>query len=222
MVNEELFAKVDAYVEGLYGGDDADLTAVEASLAEADMPRISVSPVHGRFLHLLALTRGATRILELGTLAGYSTIWMARALPPDGRLITIEADPKHQAVAQRNLERAGVAHLVEIRGGRALDVLQELRDQGAHPFDLIFIDADKPPMADYFRWALQLSRPGTLIIADNVIRSGTVLDANHEEEAVQGVRRFNALLAKTHGITSTILQTVGRKGHDGLALALVR
>ncbi|MCA9738765.1 MAG: O-methyltransferase, partial [Gemmatimonadetes bacterium] len=167
MPDQDLFAQVDAYVEGLYGGDDPVLAAVEASLVEADMPPISVSPVHGRFLHLLVRLRGAARILELGTLGGYSTVWMARALPRGGRLITIESDPKHQTVAQRNLDRAGVAPLVQIRSGRALDVLPQLRDEGVAPFDLIFIDADKEPLAEYFQWALRLSRPGTLIVTDN-------------------------------------------------------
>ncbi|MEZ4425453.1 MAG: O-methyltransferase [Gemmatimonadota bacterium] len=221
MPDQDLFAQVDAYVEGLYGGDDPVLAAVEASLVEADMPPISVSPVHGRFLHLLVRLRGAARILELGTLGGYSTVWMARALPRGGRLITIESDPKHQTVAQRNLDRAGVAPLVQIRSGRALDVLPQLRDEGVAPFDLIFIDADKEPLAEYFQWALRLSRPGTLIVTDNVIREGRVLDPDHEDAAVQGVRRFNAALAQTPGVTSTILQTVGRKSHDGIALALV-
>lgn len=218
---DDLYAQVDEYIDQLYGGDDPALAAAEASLAEAGMPQISVSAAQGRLLHLLVRLCGANRVLELGTLAGYSTIWMARALPGTGRLITIESDAGHVEVARRNIERAGVGDRVEIRQGRALDVLAELKAARQHPFDLVFIDADKAPLAAYFDWALQLSRPGTLIIADNVIRGGDVLDAQHDDASVQGVRRFNEALAASDAVTSTILQTVGRKDHDGIALAVV-
>jgi len=222
MVDETSYAQVDRYIEQLYGGDDPVLAATEASLVEAGMPQISVSPVQGRLLNLLVQLCGAERVLEIGTLAGYSTIWMARALPRTGRLITIEADPQHLVVARRNIERAGLAEVVEFRAGRALDVLPQLeRERGAR-FDLIFIDADKPPLAEYFEWALRLSRAGTLIIADNVIREGEVLDPDSEDDRVQGARRFNEALARNAAVVSVIMQTVGQKKHDGLALAVVK
>jgi caffeoyl-CoA O-methyltransferase len=222
MTDPDLFDQVDRYIEELYGGDDPVLDAVVNSLAEADMPQISVSAVQGRLLHVLANLCRAERILEVGTLAGYSTTWLARALPGDGRLITIEADPDHAAVARRNIRRAGLENVVEVRVGAALDLLPALDAEAEGPFDLVFIDADKAPLAEYFQWALRLSRPGTLIIADNVVRKGKVLDPDPEDDSVQGVRRFNELLAGTGATVSVILQTVGRKGHDGLALAVVR
>lgn len=218
---DALYGAVDAYVERLYGGDDAALAAAEASLEEAGMPPISVSPAQGRLLHVLVRLSGATRVLEIGTLAGYSTIWMARALARGGRLLSIESNAEHVEVARRNIDRAGLADVVEIRHGRGLDVLPRLEAGDRGPFDVIFIDADKPPLADYFAWALRLSRPGTLIIADNVIRAGKVLDPEHADASVQGVRRFNEALARNTAVTSTILQTVGRKSHDGIALAVV-
>lgn len=222
MDTDTLYEQVDAYVERLYGGDDDALAAADASLAEAGMPAISVSPAQGRLLHTLVRLSGATRVLEIGTLAGYSTIWMARALARDGRLLSIEANADHVEVARRNISRAGLDDIVEIRHGPALDVLPRLEADDRGPFDVVFIDADKPPLAEYFGWALRLSRPGTLIIADNVIRGGMVLDQDHGDASVQGVRRFNAALAENTAVTSTILQTVGRKGHDGIALAVVR
>jgi caffeoyl-CoA O-methyltransferase len=171
---------------------------------------------------VLALLCNAKNILELGTLAGYSTIWMARALPKDGKLISLEYDPKHAAVAQENIERAGVAGQVQIKTGKALDILPQLHAEGAGPFDMIFIDADKPPYADYFEWALKLSRPGTLIVADNVIRDGKVLDENSADAAVRGAQRFNKVLGASTAVTATILQMVGVKEYDGMALAVVR
>jgi caffeoyl-CoA O-methyltransferase len=164
----------------------------------------------------------AKRILELGTLAGYSTIWMARALPAGGRLISLEFDPKHAAVAQKNIERAGLGDMVEIRIGKAIDLLPVLKEEGAGPFDMIFIDADKPPYKEYFEWALKLSRPGTLIIADNVVRDGKVLDGNSTDEMVRGAQRFNTALAASTEVIATILQTVGVKEHDGMAIAVVK
>jgi caffeoyl-CoA O-methyltransferase len=221
MSENELFDRVDRYIDQLYGGEDAVLAGVEASMLAADMPQISVSPVQGRLLGLLVRLCGASRILEIGTLGGYSTIWMARALPAGGRLITIESDPGHAAVARANLDRAGLGESVEMRTGRALDVLPALERDGKGPFDLVFIDADKAPMADYFEWALRLSRPGTLIIADNVIREGRVLDPDDPDESVRGIRRFNEMVSRSGAVTSVILQTVGTKEHDGIALALV-
>jgi len=213
-----IFEKVDQYIGGLFGGNDSALDAAEQSLVTAGMPQISVSPNQGRFLYILALLSGAKRILELGTLAGYSTIWMARALPEDGKLVTLEVDPKHAAVAQENISRAGLDNKVEIKTGKGLDILPTLEGS----FDLIFIDADKPPYTEYFQWALKLSRPGTLIIADNVIRDGKVLNEDSDDPMVKGVQRFNRFLANTKEVDATILQTVGVKEYDGMALAIVK
>ena len=221
-MSQELFAKVDRYIETLYGEPDAALAGVEQSLIDADMPLISVSPAQGRYLHMLCRLVGAKRVLEVGTLAGYSTIWLARALPADGRLITIESDPDHARVARKNFDAAGVADRIELRVGRGLDVMPALREDGAGPFDVVFIDADKAPLAEYFELALELSRPGTLIIADNVIREGKVLEEISDDEMVRGVQRFNRVLAASDAVDSSIMQTVGAKEHDGIALAVVR
>ncbi|MBD0288502.1 MAG: O-methyltransferase [Flavisolibacter sp.] len=220
-MNNELFTRVDEYISNLLGIEDEALKATEKSIGEAGIPQISVSPVQGKFLEILARLCKATKILELGTLAGYSTICLARALPNNGRLITLEVDPKHAAVAQNNINRAQLQDLVEIRIGKALDLLLQLEQEGMAPFDMIFIDADKPPYAEYFQWALRLSRPGTLIIADNVIREGKVLDENSEDEMVRGVQRFNKMLSETTSVTSTIIQMIGTKEHDGMAIAIV-
>jgi len=221
-MNNELFESVDHYISDLLAHEDEALTAATHSLKEAGMPAISVSPNQGKFLQLLALLCNAKNMLELGTLAGYSTIWMARALPKDGRLITLESDLKHAAVAQKNIDRAGLTAQVQIKTGKALDILPQLVADGAGPFDMIFIDADKPPYAEYFQWALRLSRPGTLIVADNVIRDGKVIDENNTEPAVGGARRFNAMLGANTAVTATILQMVGVKEYDGMALAVVK
>jgi predicted O-methyltransferase YrrM len=170
---------------------------------------------------LLARVQGARKILELGTLGGYSTIWLARALPPEGRLISLEIDPKRAEIARANIARAELANVVEIRLGRAVDSLDKLVAEGRGPFDLIFIDADKPGYAEYLTWCLKLSRPGTLIIADNVVRKGAVADAASADENVQGIRKFNEALAAEKRVTTTVIQTVGAKGYDGLALILV-
>ncbi len=220
-MNNELFTQVDEYISNLLGIEDEALKATEKSIGEAGIPQISVSPVQGKFLEILARLCKATKILELGTLAGYSTICLARALPNNGRLITLEVDPKHAAVAQNNINRAQLQDLVEIRIGKALDLLLQLEQEGMAPFDMIFIDADKPPYAEYFQWALRLSRPGTLILADNVIREGKVLDENSEDEMVRGVQRFNKMLSETTSVTSTIIQMIGTKEHDGMAIAIV-
>jgi len=196
--------------------DAALAAALEASEA-AGLPAISVSPAHGKLLWLLARTNGAKRILEIGTLGGYSAIWLARGLAPGGRLVTLEALEKHAAVARKNLARAGLADVAEIRVGKALDTLPEL--QG--PFDLAFIDADKQNNAEYFRWALKLSRPGSLIVVDNVVRDGAVIDARSRDAAVQGVRRLYELIAAEPRVAATAVQTVGVKGYDGFAIALV-
>jgi caffeoyl-CoA O-methyltransferase len=221
-MNPRRFEEVDRYVSSLFGDEDEALTTAQKSADNAGLPAISVSPNQGKFLHLLALLRGAKKILEIGTLAGYSTIWMARALGAGGKLISLEFDPTHAAVAQKNIEHAGLVDVVDIRIGKALDLLPLLAAEDAGPFDIIFIDADKPPYAEYFQWALRLSRPGTLIIADNVIRDGKVLDPNSTDPMVQGAQRFNTLLASTPAVIATIIQTVGLKEHDGMALAIVR
>lgn len=216
-----IFESVDQYILNLVGAEDEALRAADRSLAEENMPPISVSANQGKFLHVLAKICRAKKILEIGTLAGYSTIWMARALPPDGKLVTLEFDPNHARVAKKNIERAGLGKIVDIKVGKALELLPTLLSDNEGPFDMVFIDADKLPYTEYFQWSLKLSHPGTLIVADNVIREGNVLDANSTDEMVQGVRRFNEYLSQTKSVTATILQTVGSKVHDGMALAVV-
>ncbi len=220
-MRNELFKSVDQYINKLFIGKDEALTFTEESIITASIPQISVSPAQGKLLHILARLNKANKILEIGTLAGYSTIWMARALPKDGLLVSIEYDPMHAAVAQNNITNAGLDTVVSIRVGKALDLLHLIQAEGIAPFDMIFIDADKEPYLEYFQWALKLSRPGTLIIADNVIREGKVLDPEHADERVKGVQRFNTMLAKEPTVTATIIQTVGAKDHDGMAIAIV-
>lgn len=220
-MEQHIFEKVDAYISQLLAPQDDALTNTIKSLDKEGLPQISVSANQGKFLQVLARLCRAKKILELGTLGGYSTIWMARALPDDGKLLTIELDPHHADVAKENIAAAGLLSKVDFRVGKAMDILQELIDTNESPFDMIFIDADKPPYADYFERALQLSRPGTLIICDNVIRDGKVMDANTTDLSAQGAQRFNQLLSRTTGVTATILQTVGVKEHDGIAIAVV-
>jgi predicted O-methyltransferase YrrM len=220
-MSREQWTAVDEYITGLLVPQDAALQAALEASAAAGLPDIQVTPNQGKLLALLAQALHARSILEIGTLGGYSTIWLARALPADGRLITLELEPKHAEVARANLARAGVANKAEVRLGRALDTLPLLAAEKREPFDLIFIDADKTSNADYFAWALRLSRPGTLIVIDNVIRNGAVVDAASRDPNVQGVRRLNEVLAKEPRVSVTELQTVGSKGYDGLAFALV-
>ncbi|MFD7426321.1 O-methyltransferase [Streptomyces sp. NPDC059818] len=215
------WAEVDDYFNALLlGPDDALDAAVEAS-DRAGLPAIQVAANQGKLLHLLARLQGARTVLEIGTLGGYSTIWLARALPAGGRVVTLEADPECAEVARRNIERAGLADVVEIRVGPALDTLPELAEQGYGPFDVVFIDADKPSNPDYLAWSLKLTRPGSLIVADNVVRDGEVADAGSQDPKVRGVRRFTELVAAEPTLTATALQTVGSKGYDGLLMALV-
>jgi len=221
-MNNTIFSSVDNYISNLLITPDPALTNTEAAIDAAGIPSISVSPNQGKFLHILARLCQAKKILEVGTLGGYSTIWMARALPENGKLITLEIDPTHAAVAQKNIENAGLEHIVDIRIGKAIDLLPELQASGAGPFDMIFIDADKPPYAEYFQWAIKLSRPGTLIVTDNVIREGKVLDPDNNDPMVAGARRFNQALADSDAVTATIIQTVGSKEHDGMAIAIVK
>ncbi|HEY5405784.1 MAG TPA: O-methyltransferase [Ginsengibacter sp.] len=221
-MNQQLFESVDQYISGLFDDEDDCLKATEQSIIESGIPQISVSPNQGKFLHILAKLCNAKKILEMGTLGGYSTIWMARALPENGKLITLEIDKKHADVAQQNFNRCGLAAKIDIRIGKAIDILPQLKSEGVGPFDMIFIDADKPPYLEYFQWALQLSKPGTLIIADNVIREGKVLLKESPDEMVTGVKRFNEFLANCRDVTATIFQTIGAKEHDGMAIAIVK
>jgi predicted O-methyltransferase YrrM len=220
-MTQNQWTAVDRYITDLFVPSDPALDAALQATADAGMPPINVAPNQGKLLHILALAQGARAILEIGTLGGYSTIWLARALPADGRLITLEADPKHAEVARANIARAGLAGVVEVRLGRALDTLPQLVAEGRGPFDLVFIDADKPNTAAYFAWALKLTRRGSLIIADNVVRAGAVIDARSAHASVQGVRQFCAALAAEPRVSATAIQTVGSKGYDGLSIALV-
>jgi predicted O-methyltransferase YrrM len=217
-VTPETWTAVDDYITGFLVPADPALDGAQEASRAAGLPPISVSAAQGKFLHLLARIQGARRILEVGTLGGYSTIWLARALPPGGRVVTLEFDPKHADVARANIARAGLADAVEMRVGRAIDTLPTLA--GGAPFDLIFIDADKPSTADYFRWALKLSRKGSVIVVDNVVRNGRLVDASGDEDA-QGMRRFMAALAAEPRVSATVVQTVGVKGYDGFAIAVV-
>src|SRR5262245_20534737 len=220
MSNDEWTA-VDNYINDVLVRSDAALTKALNASDAAGLPSINVSPAHGKLLHLLARAVGARSILEIGTLGGYSTIWLARALAPDGRLITLEIHPHHAEVRRANIERAGMEDRVEIRLGRALDILPQIAAEGRGPFDLTFIDADKPANADYFNWALKLSRRGSLIVIDNVVRNGRVIDSESKDTSVQGVRRLNEVLAREPRVSVTAIQTVGGKGYDGFAVALV-
>ncbi|HAL81175.1 MAG TPA: O-methyltransferase [Mucilaginibacter sp.] len=220
-MDQELFESVDAYISNLFGYEDAVLKDTIKSMEEADIPAISISANQGKFLQLLARLNNAKRILELGTLGGYSTIWLGRALPADGYLLTLELEQSHADVAQRNINKAGLDQIVQIRVGKALEQLPLIVAEGIEPFDMIFIDADKQPYTEYFEWALKLSRPGTLIIADNVIREGQVLNDNSTDERVKGVQRFNKALAANKQVSATIFQTIGSKEHDGMAIAIV-
>jgi predicted O-methyltransferase YrrM len=220
-MSDEPWIAFDRYVADLFLPPDPALDAALEDAKAAGLPSISVSPAQGRLLHVLARALGARRILEVGTLAGYSAIWLARALPAGGRLITLEADPTHARVARANLARAGLDAVVEVREGRAAETMPRLVAEGADPFDLIFIDADKPGYADYLEWALELSRPGTLIVADTVVRKGEVADDASDDPNVLGARRFNARLAAEPRVRATVVQTVGSKGYDGFAFAVV-
>ena len=220
-MSQERWGEVDRYLAGLLVPADPVLDAALEASEAAGLPAISVTPAQGKFLHLLARVRGARSILEVGTLGGYSTIWLARALPEGGRLVTLESDPKHAEVARANVGRAGLAGVVEVRVGRALETLPAVASEGSGPFDLVFIDADKANTPAYFRWALRLSRPGTVVVVDNVVRGGAVTDASSGDASVRGVREFLSLLADEPGVTATAVQTVGEKGYDGFAIAVV-
>lgn len=221
MPEEDLWSAVDAYFSGALGIEDAVLDAALRASREAGLPPINVAPNQGRLLMMLAQACASRRILEVGTLGGYSTIFLARALPEGGSLISLEIDPHHAQVARANIERAGLADRVEIRIGPAIESLDRMRTEGAGPFDFVFIDADKPGNADYFQAALAMSHPGTLVVVDNVVRNGSVADTTSADPAVEGVRRLNRLLAAESRVTATAVQTVGVKGYDGFVLARV-
>lgn len=212
---------VDEYFGNLLAPADAALTAALEANQRAGLPAIDVSPVQGKFLQILVQSTRARRVLEIGTLGGYSTICLARALPQDGHLLSLELKPQHAEVARANLRNAGILDRVEIRVGRATESLAALEASGAAPFDFIFIDADKGGYPEYLDWSMKLSRPGTLIVADNVVRDGKVIDQDSADPDVQGVRRFAQKLASEPRLSATVLQTVGMKGYDGFALAVV-
>jgi predicted O-methyltransferase YrrM len=214
----ETWTAVDDYITGLLVPADPALDAAQDASRAAGLPAISVSAAQGKFLHLLARIQGARRILEIGTLGGYSSIWLARALPPGGRLITLEFDPKHAEVARANIARAGLAGMVDVRVGRAIDALPLLAAD--EPFDFVFIDADKPRTADYFRWAVKLARRGTVIVVDNTVRDGKLIDPQGDESA-EAMRTFMTALAADPRVSATVVQTVGAKGYDGFAIAVV-
>jgi predicted O-methyltransferase YrrM len=218
---DDQWSAVDRFLTDLIVRPDVALVDALRANKAAELPAIDVSAPQGKFLRLLAEAIHAKRILEIGTLGGYSTIWLAQALPPDGRLISLEFQPKHAAVARSNVERAGLSSVVDIRVGKALDSLPQLAAENLEPFDLAFIDADKVNTAEYFTWALRLCRRGSLIIVDNVVRKGAVLDEQSDDVNVQGVRQFYDRLASTPGVLATAVQTVGGKGYDGFAIVLV-
>ena len=212
------WADIDRYLSKAVIASDPVLEHALKASERAGLPAIQVSPQQGKLLMLLAQMVGAQRILEIGTLAGYSTIWLGRGLPPQGKLITLEADPKHAEVARSNIARANFADIVEVRIGRALNSLPKLAAENPAPFDMFFIDADKKNIPEYFTWCLRLSRPGSVIVVDNVVRDGAVIDPQSQEAGVQGIRRFFEIAAAEPRVTGTALQTVGVKGHDGFAI----
>ncbi|MGN9791005.1 O-methyltransferase [Streptomyces sp. OZ13] len=221
-MTQDQWQAVDGYISDLLVTEDEALTEALAASGAAGLPAINVAPNQGKLLHLLAQTQGARTALEIGTLGGYSTIWLARALPEDGRLISLEYDPAHAEVARANIARAGLAKIAEVRTGAALDTLPRIAaEPGAGPFDLVFIDADKRNNARYVEWALRLTRPGSLIIVDNVVRGGGVVDTKSEDPSILGTREMFDLVAREPRLDATALQTVGVKGYDGLLVARV-
>lgn len=220
-MDNSIFGEVDQFINNLFVKEDSALLQTRQAITDGGLPLISVSENQGKFLHILARLCSPQKILEIGTLGGYSTIWLARALRRGGQLVSLELDQHHADVALANISNAGLNDQVKIRVGNALEELPKMKKEGAGPFDVIFIDADKEPYAEYFELSLQLSRPGTLIIADNVVREGKILEENSTDSNVTGVQRFIKLMAATREVTATIIQTVGSKYHDGMALAIV-
>ena len=215
------WTEVDAFLDSLLVGEDEALSEATAAAQRAGLPPISVSAAQGKLLYLLAKVQGARRVLEIGTLGGYSAIWMARALPADGHLISLEYSPRHAEVASGNIARAGLVGTVEIRVGAAGETLPKLAAEGVEPFDMVFIDADKGGYPDYLDWSLKLTRPGSLIVADNVVRGGAVADGLSRDPNVQGVRSYLEKVAADPRLEGTVMQTVGVKGYDGLSIARV-
>lgn len=221
-MSNALFENVDHYINDLFVPRDPVRDEALQAAQDAGLPQIQVSPSLGKLLYLFAKMTGARRVLELGTLAGYSSIWLARALPADGKLVSLEYDPKHADIARCNIARAGLSETVEVIVGPALDTLPQLEARDEAPFDLVFIDADKSNYPAYLDWSLRLTRSGGLILGDNVVRGGRVLDADSSDEFVQGTRAFNAALAADPRVEATIIQQIGEKGHDGIAIAMVK
>ncbi|WP_119391574.1 O-methyltransferase [Taklimakanibacter lacteus] len=220
-MTQDIWTTVDNYVSEMLVSPDKALDAALEASSDAGLPEIAVAPNQGKFLMLLARSINARNILEIGTLGGYSTIWLARALPEGGRVVTLEAVARHAEVARANFKRAGLADVIDVRLGKALDTLPRLAAEKPDPFDFIFIDADKENIPDYFTWSLKLARPGSMIIVDNVIRDGEVINARSKDPSVRGVRRFNEMLKDEKRVSATSIQTVGVKGYDGFTLALV-
>ena len=220
-MTQKTWTAVDSYLSEMLVGPDPALEATLIASADAGLPEIAVAPAQGKFLMLLARAINARRVLEIGTLGGYSTIWLARALPKDGHVVTFEVDPRHGEVARSNFAHAGLAQRIDLRLGKALDLLPKLAAEKREPFDLVFIDADKENIPEYFTWSLKLTHPGSLIIVDNVIRDGKVIDGKSRDTNVKGVRRFNQMLKAEKRVSATAIQTVGSKGYDGFAIALV-
>jgi predicted O-methyltransferase YrrM len=220
-MTQQIWTDIDHYLAGALLASDKALDDALQACEAAGLPPIQVSPTQGKLLMLLAQIQGARLILEIGTLGGYSTIWLARGLKADGRIVTIEYDRHHAEVARSNIARAGLAGMVDLRAGRALDVLPQVAAEALGPFDIAFIDADKKNIPEYFTWALRLSRPGSLIIVDNVVRDGEVIDRKSNEPGIRGIRRFLEMAGKEPRVTGTALQTVGIKGHDGFAILRV-
>lgn len=218
---KEIWQQVDRYfTDALIAPDDGFNKALDAN-RNAELPAIDVTPLQGKFLELLVRLTDARRVLEVGTLGGYSTLWIARAIQPDGLVVTLELEPRHAEIAKKNFAAAGLADRVDLRVGAAAETLAALVEQRVAPFDFIFIDADKASYPEYLQWSLKLSRPGTLIVADNVVRDGKVIDPDHPDPNIQGVRRFTEMVAGETRLCSTVLQTVGSKGYDGFAISIV-
>jgi predicted O-methyltransferase YrrM len=220
-MSEDEWTAVDRYIADALIPPDPDLAVALQDSAAAGLPAINVTPNLGKLLQLLVRITGARNVLEIGTLGGYSTIWLARALPPSGKIITLEAEPRHADIARANFARAGVTGVIELRLGRALDTLPKIAAEGRGPFDVIFIDADKENNPEYFAWALKLSRPGSLIVVDNVVRKGKVIDAGSTDPMIQGTRRLYETVSKEKRVSATAIQTVGSKGYDGILIARV-
>lgn len=220
-MDQEIWTEVDDYLAGLLAPPDPVLDAAQATTSAAGMPAISVSPMQGRMLQILAMSLRARSILEIGTLGGYSTIWLARGMASGGRIVTLEKEHKHADIARANIARAGFANVVDLRVGSALDSLPTIASEGIGPFDLIFIDADKQNIPSYFEWSLRLSHPGTMIIVDNVVRDGDVANATSDDDATRGVRSFFDMLSVDTRVTATAIQTVGLKGYDGFSMVVV-